>query len=80
MDAAIIADHLADKTPQRSGCTNEQRDHLVRQYLAVLDRQDWCDAVRASIDADNDFFAWFASNPAARLHLRAFTESTGDSR
>lgn len=24
VDAAIIADHLADKTPQRSGCTNEQ--------------------------------------------------------
>ncbi|MFD6735946.1 hypothetical protein ACFWDZ_33150, partial [Micromonospora aurantiaca] len=80
VDAAIIADHLADKTPQRSGCTNEQRDHLVRQYLAVLDRQDWCDAVRAGVDADNDFFAWFASNPAARLHLRAFTEMTGDDR
>lgn len=80
VDAASIADHLADKTPQRSGCTNEQRDHLVRQYLAVLDRQDWCDAVRAGIDADNDFFAWFASNPAARLHLRAFTEMTGDDR
>ncbi|MEU2665517.1 hypothetical protein ACLQ20_24770 [Micromonospora sp. DT46] len=80
VDAAIIADHLADKTPQQSGCTNEQRDHLVQQYLAVLDRQDWCDAVRAGLDADNDFFAWFASNPAARLHLRAFTEMTGDDR
>jgi hypothetical protein len=77
VDAAVIADHLADKAPERSGCTTEQRDHLVRQYLAVLDRQDRCDAVRAGLDPDSDFFAWFAGNVAARLHLRAFTDLTG---
>ncbi|MGC4750563.1 hypothetical protein ACLQ28_33615 [Micromonospora sp. DT201] len=80
VDAAVIADQLADKTPQRSGCTDEQRDHLLQQYLAVLDRQDWCDAVRAGLDADSDFFAWFVGNPAARLHLRAFADLTGDDR
>ncbi|MGC4749122.1 hypothetical protein ACLQ28_26215 [Micromonospora sp. DT201] len=80
VNAAVIADHLVDKTPQRSGCTDEQRDHLVGQYLAVLDRQDWCDAVRAGLDADSDFFAWFVGNPAARLRLRAFVDLTADDR
>ncbi|OKI51412.1 hypothetical protein [Micromonospora sp. CB01531] len=80
VDVAVIADHLADRAPEQSGCTTEQRNHLVRQYLAVLDRQDWCDTVRAGLDSDSDFFAWFAANVAARLHLRAFTDLTGDDR
>ncbi|MFB9545901.1 hypothetical protein [Micromonospora sagamiensis] len=78
VDAAVIADHLVDKAPQRSGCTIEQRDHLVQQYLAVLDRQDWCDTVRAGLGSDSDFFAWFVGGVAARLRLRAFTDLTGD--
>jgi hypothetical protein len=78
VDAAMIADHLAEKTPQRCGCTTEQRDLLVRQYLAVLDRPDWCDAVHAGIDRDSDFFRWFADNVAARRRLRAFTDFPGD--
>lgn len=77
VDAAIIVDHLTDKAPERGGCTADQRDRIVQQYLAVLDRQDWCDTVRGNLDADSDFFAWFTSNVAARLHLRAFTELTG---
>lgn len=80
VNAAVIADHLAEEPPRRSGCTAKQRDDLVRQYLAVFDRQDWCDAVRAGLDADSDFFAWFANNPAARLRLRAIREMTGDER
>ncbi|MEV0394978.1 hypothetical protein [Polymorphospora rubra] len=79
-DAAVIADHLAGKAPQRCGCTTEQGDRIVRQYLAVLDRPDWCDTVRAGVDSDREFFAWFADNVAARLRLRAFTEPTGDDR
>ncbi|PZG22627.1 hypothetical protein C1I95_04900 [Micromonospora craterilacus] len=80
VDAAVIADHLASDKPERSGCTTEQRDQLVRQYLAVLDRQDWCDEVRAGLDEDGEFFAWFTANVAARLHLRAFTDVTGGDR
>jgi hypothetical protein len=80
VNAAVIADHLADRAPDRSGCTAEQRDHLVRRYLAVLDRQDWCDMVRAGLDPDSDFFSWFAGNVAARLQLRAFTDLTGEDR
>lgn len=81
VDAAVVADHLSHSIPERSGCTTEQRDHLVREYLAVLDRQGWCDTVRSGLDADSDFFAWFAGNVAARLRLRAFTDLTdGDAR
>ncbi|GEM_PF-7112862 len=80
LDAAIIADHLAETTPQRCGCTAEQRDQLVRQYLTVLDRQDWCDTVRAGLDRDSDLFTWFVGNVAARRRLRAFTDPTGEGR
>ncbi|MGX4690717.1 hypothetical protein [Streptomyces sp. JNUCC 63] len=77
VDAAIIVDHLADKAPGRGGGTAEQRDRIVQQYLALLNRQDWCDTVRAGLDSGSAFFAWFTSNVAARLHLRAFTDLTG---
>lgn len=77
VDAAVIADNLADRPPERCGCTTEQRDRIVQWYLAVLDRQDWCDAVRAGTDSDSDYLAWFAGNVAARLHLRAFADLTG---
>lgn len=78
IDAAIIADHLTAKTPDRSGCAADQRDRIVQQYHAVLDRQDRCDTARACRDSDNDFFVWFADNVAARLHLRAFDPNGGD--
>ncbi|MFC4857216.1 hypothetical protein [Actinophytocola glycyrrhizae] len=75
VNAAVLAHHLTEKTPRQCGCTAEQRDHLVRQYLAVLDREDWCDTVRAGLDPDSEFSAWFAGTVATRLRLRAFTES-----
>ncbi|SBT39036.1 hypothetical protein [Micromonospora auratinigra] len=78
VDAATIADQLADRSPQRSGCGTAQRDELVRRYLAVLDRQDWCDTVRAGLDQSDEFVAWFVANVAARLRLRAFADPTGD--
>jgi hypothetical protein len=72
LNAAFIADNLATRPPEQCGCTTEQRDELVRHYLAVLNRQDWCDAIRTNPNRDDDFFAWFVSTVAARLHLRAF--------
>ncbi|MCP2322269.1 hypothetical protein HDA40_000776 [Hamadaea flava] len=80
LDAAVIADHLAEKPSERLGCSVEQRDHLVQQYLAVLDRQDWCDTVRSGLDPTSDYFAWFAENIATRRRLRAFMDLTGDGR
>jgi len=77
VDAAVIAYYLADDVPDRSGCTTDQRDRIVQQYLSVLNRQDWGDTVRAGLDLDSDFFAWFADNVTARLHLRPFSDLTG---
>jgi hypothetical protein len=50
----------------------------VRQYLAILDRPDWGDAVRAGLDPDDGSVRWFAGNVAARLRLRAFSDLTGE--
>lgn len=80
LDAAAIADHLAEKQPHRCGCTAQQRDLIVQQYLAVLDRADWCDTIRAGLDPDNDFFAWFADTVATRRRLRAFIDITDEHR
>lgn len=81
LDAAVLADHLTTKTPPRCGCTPEQRDRIVQQYLAVLDRPDWCDTVREGLDPDSDRYAWFTTNVASRLRLRAFPDPTkGDVR
>ncbi|GAB3435784.1 hypothetical protein [Actinophytocola sediminis] len=68
--AAVIADQLASGIPEKSGCTGEQRDHIVRQYLAVLNQQSWCAAVHADLDHFTD---WFIENIATRLRLRAFS-------
>ncbi|GAB3833159.1 hypothetical protein ACFPIJ_08875 [Dactylosporangium cerinum] len=78
--AATIADHLAKRPPERNGCTPEQRDGLVRQYLAVLDRQDWCDTARAGLAPDDGFTVWFVAETAARLRLRAFSGTGADPR
>ncbi|WP_239313815.1 hypothetical protein [Plantactinospora mayteni] len=74
VDAAIIADYLTAKPPNRCGCTTEQRDRIVQQYLVVLDRPDWRDAVRAGLGPTSDFFAWFAGHVAARLRIGAFSD------
>jgi hypothetical protein len=74
VNAAVIADQLAAKAPERSGCTIDQRDRLVRQYQSILDRPDWCDTARAHLRTDSDFHIWFADTVAARLRLRAFVD------
>ncbi|MFI1996754.1 hypothetical protein [Actinoplanes sp. NPDC020271] len=75
VDAAIIADYLTAKPANRSGCTTEQRDHIVQQYLAVLDRPNWRAAVRTGRGLNSDFFAWFTGHVAARLRLGAFSDA-----
>jgi hypothetical protein len=79
IDAAMIADCLAAKPPNQCGCTTEQRDRIVQQYLAVLEQPDWRDAVRTGLGPTSDFFAWFSGHVAARLRLRLgpFSAGTG---
>lgn len=80
VNAAVIADQLAEKAPERSGCTTEQRDRLVQQYLAVLDRQNWCDTVRADLNPHSAVYSWFVGNVAKRRRLRAFMDLAGGGR
>ncbi|KHD75872.1 hypothetical protein MB27_20655 [Actinoplanes utahensis] len=71
IDAAMIADCLVARPANRCGCTAEQRDRIVQQYLAVLEQPDWRDAVRAGLGPTSDFFAWFTNHVATRLRLAA---------
>jgi hypothetical protein len=72
--AAMIADYLTAKPANRCGCTSEQRDHIVQQYLAVLDRPDWRAAIREGRGLNSDFFTWFTGHVAARLRLGASSD------
>lgn len=74
LDAGVIAFHLTNKTAEHCGCTAEQRDHIVQQYLTVLNRQQWYDAVRENLDQDNRHSTWFLTHVATRLRLHAFTD------
>ncbi|WP_406063081.1 hypothetical protein [Micromonospora sp. NBC_00860] len=74
MDAAMIANYLVAKAPNRCGCTAEQRDRIVQHYLAVLDQPDWRNAVRAGFGPTSSFFAWFVDHVAARLRLGALSD------
>ncbi|GEA87414.1 hypothetical protein [Cellulomonas cellasea] len=78
-EAAAIADHLAAE-PRREGgsCTAEQRAVLARQYLDVLVRPEWRDAVRADLDPTSDAFAWLAGGVATRLGLDVLADRPGD--
>ncbi|GGN52062.1 hypothetical protein GCM10010109_92740 [Actinoplanes campanulatus] len=76
VDAAMIADYLAAKPSNRCGCTAEQRDRIVQQYLAVLEQPDWRAAIRAGRGLNSDFFAWFTRHTAARLRLGMSSDGT----
>lgn len=74
VNAAVIADELSTKPPERTGCDPGQRDRIVRRYLAVIEQPAWSDAVRAGLDMTGDFAVWFTGSVATRLGLTAFTE------
>jgi hypothetical protein len=71
VDAAMIADQLMAKPPNRCGCTADQRDRIVQQYLVVLEQPAWRAAVREGFGPTSDYFAWFTGHIAARLRLGA---------
>ncbi|MBB2924267.1 hypothetical protein [Cellulomonas cellasea] len=78
-EAAAIADHLATEPRGEGGsCTGEQRAVLARQYLDVLVRPEWRDAVRAALDPSSDAFAWLAGGVATRLRLGVLGGGPGD--
>ncbi|MBL7257752.1 hypothetical protein [Paractinoplanes lichenicola] len=69
VNAATIADELITKPPARSGCTSEQRDTIVGQYLTVLERPEWNATARTGLTPPTDLTTWFLTGPAARLPL-----------
>jgi len=75
IDAALIADHLAQTSPSAAGLAPQHKDHLLNRYLAVLRRNEWSATARTGYDPASKFHAWFAEKIAARLQLPAFTES-----
>ncbi|GII33491.1 hypothetical protein [Planotetraspora mira] len=78
VNTAVIADHLTQKPPERLSCTAEDRNRILQQYLATLNRDDWSETVRADLDPSTDYFTWFTANVAARLPLRAFPDANAD--
>ncbi|MCO6009997.1 hypothetical protein NE236_34005 [Actinoallomurus purpureus] len=78
LDAARIADHLAQASPDRLSMTPDHRECLVDRYLAVLRRAEWSEAAQAGFDPDNDFFAWFTQTVGKRLGLPVFIESVAE--
>lgn len=75
LDAAFIADRLAQAPPGPLGLTPDRRDHLLNRYLATLRRPEWSQAARARYDPANGFHAWVAKTAAKRLQLPTLTES-----
>ncbi|MBY8872911.1 hypothetical protein K7640_13825 [Micromonospora sp. PLK6-60] len=71
LSLARLADHLDRSAPTELSCTPAQRDRLLADYLALLDRDDWAAAGRAGFDPANEYHVWFANDAATRLGLRA---------
>jgi hypothetical protein len=72
---AVLADHLASMTPEELGLSADQRADLVRRFLAVLDRDDWCTVVHAGLDHNQPWHARFEKVVVPRLPLRAYRDT-----
>jgi hypothetical protein len=72
VDTAVLTDRLASKTLKELGLSGDQRDELVRKFLAVLNRDDWCTSIRDNIDLTDPWQAQFERLEAPRMPLRAY--------
>ncbi|MDW5323744.1 hypothetical protein [Plantactinospora sp. KLBMP9567] len=71
--AVTIAAYLTDRTTDEwVSCSAGQREELAGRILAVLDREEWCEVVRASLDPQNGYHRWLAETVGRKLRLRAF--------
>ncbi|WP_236654260.1 hypothetical protein [Streptacidiphilus anmyonensis] len=73
-NVAVLAQHLTTEPPEKVGCTEAQRDAVLAAYLALLDREDWCELARTGLAAKDSRLQWLAGSGAAqiRARLRAF--------
>ncbi|MFN8075125.1 MAG: hypothetical protein U0Q15_06845 [Kineosporiaceae bacterium] len=72
--AALLTDSLQRRPPERSGCTAAQRDAIVEQYVSVLDRPDWCEALLAGLNPQSPEASFLVGTVAPRLPLRALAD------
>ncbi|OBG24663.1 hypothetical protein A5764_09415 [Mycobacterium sp. 852002-51057_SCH5723018] len=75
IDTAVLTDRLASMTLEELGLNGDQRGELVRRFLAVLNRDDWCTIVRDNIDLSDPWQAQFERLVAPRMPLRAFANT-----
>ncbi|MFF5076805.1 hypothetical protein ACFY36_07120 [Actinoplanes sp. NPDC000266] len=73
LTVALLADRLERRPPEKSGCDDEGRDRLVLEYLAVLNRPEWCAVIHDDRETHPEFLEWFVPEVAMRLGLRAFS-------
>ncbi|MFK3980597.1 hypothetical protein ACI2K4_09515 [Micromonospora sp. NPDC050397] len=72
LNAAVVADHLAELPPDGREWIGADREPILARYLGVLQSDEWSTAVRLMLDRSNEYHAWLAGTTAARLRLRAF--------
>ncbi|MFD9504413.1 hypothetical protein [Streptomyces sp. NPDC060035] len=72
--AAMIAQYLTTETPVGSGDPGLRArwEQGRTAYLALLDKEDWCDSAREALAAEDGRFALLAESVAPGLRLRAF--------
>ena len=72
--AATIAQYLAQETPVGSDDPDLQArwEQSRADYLALLDKEDWCDTARKELEAQDGRLTWLADSVAPQLKLRAF--------
>ena len=72
--AATIAQYLAQETPVGSDDPDLQArwEQSRADYLALLDKEDWCDTARKELEAQDGRLTGLADSAAPQLKLRAF--------
>ncbi|MER5460617.1 hypothetical protein ABT010_07970 [Streptomyces sp. NPDC002668] len=75
---ALLTQHLTTKSPEAAGCTAAQQEALRATYLEVLDLEEWTQAARAGLAADDNRMRWLADYRAPQVRLRAFPDRESD--
>ncbi|MFF4351347.1 hypothetical protein [Streptomyces sp. NPDC001530] len=74
--AATIAQYLTKETSAGSDDPGLKArwEQSRTAYLALLDKEDWCDRAREGLAAEDDRLTWLADSVAPELRLRAFLD------
>jgi hypothetical protein len=78
LTATVLTYHLTKHEPHRLGCTVGQRARVLADYLAVLNRPEWIEAVRSGFNSDNGYHSRIARDVAPNLPLAGFPTPKAD--